>query len=350
MDRSISRSIHQSIITTKEETTTMKTRTSITRRLCLALAIGFAVPAAAIAQNYPGKPVRIVVGYSPGGTTDIIARILAQRMTTTLGQPVLVENRGGASGNIGADMVSKASNDGLTLLLGTAGTMTINPSIYAKLPFDAIKDFQPISLIATLPNLMVVNPKVPAKTVQEFVAWAKGQPDNVFFASSGSGNTPHMTAELFNLATGLKMRHVPYRGSGPALTDLIGGQGVQVMFDNMPSAIGHVRNGSLRAIAVTGPKRADSEPTIPTVGESGYPDFNVVTWFGLYAPAGTPDAVVQRLNREVADAVRDPEIRKKLIDLGADPESNTPAEFAALMKADTARWAKVVKVAKIEPQ
>lgn len=328
----------------------MKTRTSITRRLCLALAIGAAVPAAAIAQDYPTKPVRIVVGYSPGGTTDIIARILAHRMTTTLGQPVLVENRGGASGNIGTSLVARAPNDGLTLLLGTAGTMTINPSIYANLPFDAIKDFRPVSLIATLPNLMVVNPKVPAKTVQEFVAWAKSQPDNVFFASSGSGNTPHMTAELFNLATGLKMRHVPYRGSGPALTDLIGGQGVQVMFDNMPSAIGHVRNGSLRAIAVTGPKRADSEPTIPTVSESGYPDFNVVTWFGLYAPAGTPDAIVQRLNREVADAVRDPEIRQKLIDLGADPESNTPAEFSALMKTDTARWAKVVKAAKIEQQ
>jgi tripartite-type tricarboxylate transporter receptor subunit TctC len=226
--------------------------------------------------------------------------------------------------------------------------MTVNPSIYSNMRFDTVRDFQPISLIAELPNLMVVNPKVPAKTVKEFVAWAKSQPGKVFFASSGTGNTPHMTAELFNMAAGLSMVHVPYRGSGPALIDLIGGEGVQVMFDNMPSAIGHVRSGSLRALAVTSPERVPSEPDIPTVRESGYPDFQVVTWFGLFAPAGTPDSVVKRLNREVAEAIRTPEISKRLIELGARPVSNSPEEFRNLVKSEISRWAKVVKAANIQ--
>lgn len=326
----------------------MKFLKSFTHRLALGLAVATAVPLTAMAQDYPNRPIRIVVGYAPGGTTDIIARILAARLTDTMGQPVLVENRPGAGGNIGADLVAKAAPDGYTLQLGTAGNMTVNPWIYKNMAFDTVKDFQPVSLIATLPNLMVVNPKVPAKTVQEFVTWAKKQPGKVFFASSGNGNTPHMTAELFNLATGLSMVHVPYKGSGPALTDLIGGTGVQVMFDNMPSAIGHVRNGGLRAIAVTSGKRVESEPNIPTVKESGYPDFEVVTWFGLFAPAGTPGPVVERLHREVVEAVRNPEIRKKLVELGAEPTTNSPSEFAELVKSDKERWGKVVKAANIQ--
>lgn len=326
----------------------MKTIKLITRRLVLACALGIAVSATAMAQEYPTKTIRIIVGYAPGGTTDIIARILAARLTETMGQSVIVENRAGAGGNIGADLVAKAAPDGYTLQLGTAGNMTINPSLYKNMPFDTVRDFQAVSLIAMLPNLMVVNPKVPAKTVQEFVAWAKSHPGKVFFGSSGIGNTPHMTGELFNLATGLSMIHVPYKGSGPALTDLIGGTGVQVMFDNMPSAIGHVRSGSLRAIAVTSPERVKSEPNIPTVSESGFPDFEVVTWFGLFAPAGTPSAVVDRLNREVADAIRVPKIKKQLNDLGAEPVSNSPAEFSKLVKTDRDRWAKVVKATHIQ--
>lgn len=326
----------------------MKTIKLITRRLVLACALGIAVSATAMAQEYPTKTIRIIVGYAPGGTTDIIARILAARLTETMGQSVIVENRAGAGGNIGADLVAKAAPDGYTLQLGTAGNMTINPSLYKNMPFDTVRDFQAVSLIAMLPNLMVVNPKVPAKTVQEFVAWAKSHPGKVFFGSSGIGNTPHMTGELFNLATGLSMIHVPYKGSGPALTDLIGGTGVQVMFDNMPSAIGHVRSGNLRAIAVTSPERVKSEPNIPTVSESGFPDFEVVTWFGLFAPAGTPSAVVDRLNREVADAIRVPKIKKQLNDLGAEPVSNSPAEFSKLVKTDRDRWAKVVKATHIQ--
>jgi tripartite-type tricarboxylate transporter receptor subunit TctC len=326
----------------------MKAFKLIMRQLVLALSIAIGIPAAVMAQAYPNKPLRIVVGYTPGGTTDIIARVIAARLTVTLGQPVIVENRPGAGGNLGADSVAKAAPDGYTLQLGTAGNMTVNPSIYPNMGFDTVRDFQPISLVATLPNLMVVNPKVPAKTVQEFVAWAKSRPGKVFFASSGNGNTPHMTAELFNMAAGLSMVHVPYRGSGPALTDLIGGEGVQVMFDNMPSAIGHARSGALRAIAVTSPKRVQGEPNIPTVSESGYPDFQVVTWFGLFAPAGTPGPVVDRLHREVTEAIRTPAIRKRLIELGAEPVSNSPSEFSALVKSDIVRWAKVVKAANIQ--
>lgn len=326
----------------------MKSLKSITYRLAFAVGCAMAVPSVSLAQAYPTKPVRIVVGYAPGGTTDIIARIIGARLTEKLGQPVIVDNRAGAGGNIGAEMVAKAAPDGLTLMLATAGTMAINPSIYKNMPVDTVRDFAPISLIATLPNLMVVNPKVPARTVPEFVAWAKSQPGKVFFASSGNGNTPHMTAELFNQVAGLSMVHVPYKGSGSALTDLIGGSGVQVMFDNMPSAIGHARSGALRAIAVTSAKRVEAEPEIPTVSESGYPEFKVVTWFGLVAPAGTPPAIVDRLNREVADAIRSPEIRKRLIELGAEPTTNSPAEFLDLVRSERETWSKVVKSAKIQ--
>lgn len=326
----------------------MKKLTSITRRLALTLGMAALLPAAALAQDYPSKPIHIVVGYTPGGTTDIIARIIATRLSETLHQSVIVDNRPGAGGNIGADVVAKAPADGYTLMMGTAGTMAVNPWIYKNMPFDTVRDFAPISLVATLPNLMVVNKKVPAKTVQEFVAWAKERPGKVFFASSGVGNTPHMTAELFNQTTGLKMVHVPYKGSGPALSDLVAGNGVQVMFDNMPSAIGQVRSGSLRAIAVTSAKRVESAPEIPTVAESGYPGFEVVTWFGLFAPAGTPAAVVDRLNREVADAVHNPATRKRLVDLGAEPTSNSPAQYAALVKADRDTWSKVVRTANIQ--
>lgn len=327
----------------------MKSLTSITRRLALAVGVALALPAVALAQDYPTKPIHIVVGYSPGGTTDIIARIIGARLSDKLHQSVIVDNRPGAGGNIGAELVAKAAPDGYTLLLGTAGTMAVNPWIYKSMPFDTVRDFAPISLIATLPNLMVVNPKVPAHTVQEFVEWAKKRPGKVFFASSGIGNTPHMTAELFNQTTGLKMVHVPYKGSGAALSDLVAGNGVQVMFDNMPSAIGQVRSGSLRAIAVTSAKRVESAPEIPTVAESGYPGFEVVTWFGLFAPAGTPAAVVDRLNHEIADAVRDPATRKRLVDLGADPTSNSPAQYAALVRADRDTWSKVVRSADIHP-
>ncbi|NYT36490.1 tripartite tricarboxylate transporter substrate binding protein [Allopusillimonas soli] len=314
---------------------------------CLVSALALGGSTSALAADYPSQPIRIIVPYAAGGTTDLIARLVGQHMGTALGQPVVVENKAGAGGNIGTEQVARSKPDGYTLLLGTAGNMTVNPSIYKDMSFDPIKDFQPVSLIATLPNLMVVNNKVPAKTVQEFVAWVKDNPKPVFFASSGVGSTIHLTGELFNMATGLHMEHVPYKGSGPALIDLVGGTGPSVMFDNMPSAIGMVRDGSLRALAVTGPEREKSAPDIPTVKESGYPDFSVVTWFGLFAPAGTPADVVQKLNKTLQDIVHSAEVSKKLSDLGATPKTTTPDEYTAIMKDDTAKWAKVIETAHI---
>jgi tripartite-type tricarboxylate transporter receptor subunit TctC len=275
---------------------------------------------------------------------------MAERLTNTLGQPVIVENIPGAGGNLGAAAVSRAAPDGYTLQLGTAGNMTINPSVYKNMPVNTVKDFQPISNIATVPNIMVVNPSIPVKTVKEFVTWAKARPGQVFFASSGTGNAPHMTGELFNIAAGLEMTHVPYKGSGPALSDLIAGQGVQVSFDNMPAAIGFVRNGNLRALAVTGPNRVAAEPNVPTIKESGYPDFVVEAWFGLFAPAGTPRPIIDKLNAEVGAALKSPDIQKRLLELGAQPAYTTPEDYQKLVESDLKRWAEVAKKAKIQPQ
>lgn len=297
--------------------------------------------------DFPKRPIRIVVGYAPGGTTDIIARLVAPGLSEVLGQPVVVENRPGAGGNVGAAVVAAAPADGYTLMMGTAGNMTVNPWIY-ELKFDTVRDFAPISLIAAVPNLMVVHPAVPARTVQEFIAWAKARPDKVFFASSGTGNTPHMTGELFNLRTGLKLMHVPYKGSGPALTDLIGGQGVQVSFDNMPSAIGHVRSGALRALATTGAARSAALPDLPTLQESGLKDFDVQGWFGLFAPAHTPPAIVARIHQATLAVLARPAARKSLDELGAIVVGNAPAAFAQHVAAETRVWGEVVKAAGIK--
>lgn len=305
----------------------------------------------AISQvSYPVRPIKIVVGYAPGGATDIIARIIAERFAVSMGQAVFVENIPGAGGNLGAAAVARAAADGYTLQLGTMGNMTINPSVYKNMPTNTLKDFQPISNIATVPNIMVVNPAVPVKSVKEFVAWAKAKPGQVFFASSGTGNSPHMTGELFNIATGLNMIHVPYKGSGPALIDLISGQGVQVSFDNMPAAINFVRNGNLRALAVTSTNRSAAEPSLPTIKESGYPDFVVEAWFGLFAPAGTPKSIVDKLNTEVAIALKNPDIQKRLLELGAQPAWTSPEDYQKLLESDYKKWADVAKKAKIEAQ
>ena len=326
----------------------------LTKNIYLGILIGLAasiISTAASSQvNYPTRPIKIIVGYAPGGATDIIARIIAERFSASMGQPVFVENIPGAGGNLGAAAVARANPDGYTLQLGTMGNMTINPSVYKNMPVNTIKDFQPISNIAIVPNIMVVNPSVPAKNVKEFVAWAKGMPGQVFFASSGTGNSPHMTGELFNIATGLNMIHVPYKGSGPALTDLIAGQGVQVSFDNMPAAINFVRNGNLRALAVTSSSRSPADPSLPTIKESGYPDFVVEAWFGLFAPAGTPRAVIEKLNAEVALALKNPDIQKRLLELGAQPAWSTPEDYQKLLETDYKKWAEVAKKAKIDAQ
>jgi tripartite-type tricarboxylate transporter receptor subunit TctC len=323
---------------------------TLIKHACLAITLALGLTEGAAANTYPKQPVRIVVPFAAAGTTDLIARLIGNPLGKALGQPVIVENKAGAGGNIGAEYVARAQPDGYVLQLGTAGNLTVNPAIYKNLRFDPIKDFQPISLIATLPNMMVVNKKVPANTVQEFVAWAKERPGEVFFASAGTGSTLHLTGELFNMTAGVQMSQVPYKGSAPALADLVGGAGPVVMFDNMPSAIGLVRSGALRALAVTGPESAKSAPEIPTMMQSGYPDFNVVTWFALFAPAGTPQDIVQRLNQEIVKIVNTPEIAQQLQALGSTPMSSTPEELAEVVKADTQRWGEVIKAAKIDVQ
>lgn len=320
------------------------------KRTCLAVSLALGLTASAAATSYPNQPIRIIVPFAAAGTTDLIARLVGNHLANALGQPVIVENKAGAGGNIGAEFVARARPDGYVLQLGTAGNLTVNPSIYSNMRFDPIKDFQPISLIATLPNLMVVNKDVPANNVQEFVAWARQRPGEVFFASAGNGSTLHLTGELFNMVAGVSLTHVPYKGSGPALAEVVGGTGPVVMFDNMSSAIGLVRSGTLRALAVTGPKREDSAPEIPTMMQSGYPDFNVVTWFGLFAPAGTPQAIVQRLNEEIVKIVETPDVAQRLQALGATPVSSTPEELGTIMKSDTKRWADVIRQAKISTQ
>ena len=326
----------------------------LSKNIFLSILIGLiaaSVCSVAISQvSYPVRPIKIVVGYAPGGATDIIARIIAERFAVSMGQAVFVENIPGAGGNLGAAAVARAAADGYTLQLGTMGNMTINPSVYKNMPTNTLKDFQPISNIATVPNIMVVNPAVPVKSVKEFVAWAKAKPGQVFFASSGTGNSPHMTGELFNIATGLNMIHVPYKGSGPALIDLISGQGVQVSFDNMPAAINFVRNGNLRALAVTSTNRSAAEPSLPTIKESGYPDFVVEAWFGLFAPAGTPKSIVDKLNTEVAITLKNPDIQKRLLELGAQPAWTSPEDYQKLLESDYKKWADVAKKAKIEAQ
>jgi tripartite-type tricarboxylate transporter receptor subunit TctC len=313
------------------------------RLLKYAFALSFAagLPALAQVENFPNKPVKLVVGYAAGGATDVIARLLAVRLGEQMGQNFLVENRSGANSNVGAEQVARAPADGYTLYLFTIAN-TINASLYEKLSYDPQKDFEAIGLIAKVPNILVVNPKLPVRTVADYVRFAKEQPKGVTFASSGSGSSIHLSGEMFKMVSRSNMLHVPYRGSAPAVTDLIGGQ-VESMFDNTPSALPHVQGGRLRVIAITSAKRSPLLPDVPTIAESGYPDFDVQSWFGLAAPAGTPKAIVDRLNAELNKAIANPEARKRLTELAATPEPGTPQQFRAHIAAETKRWQEVVK-------
>jgi tripartite-type tricarboxylate transporter receptor subunit TctC len=300
-------------------------------------------PLAAQAQAaFPTKPITIVVPFAAGGTTDILARVVGQYVSKDLGQPVIVDNRAGAGGNIGAQNVARAAPDGYTLLMGTVGTHAINQSLYKKMPFDPIKDFAPLSRVALVPNLLVANPAQPYKNVKEMIAYAKANPGKVTFGSSGSGSSIHLSGELFQHMAGVEMQHVPYRGSAPAVTDLLGGQ-IAVMFDNMPSAIGHVKSGKLRALAVTTPKRSPALPDVPTIAEAGVPGYSATSWFGLLAPANTPAPVVARLNAAILKALADPEVKKKMAEQGAEPFGEKPEQFAEFIRSETAKWAKTVK-------
>jgi tripartite-type tricarboxylate transporter receptor subunit TctC len=318
---------------------------SQTRRAVLALAIGLAAGAASAQGAYPDRPVRVVVPFAAGGTTDIFARLLGERLSQALGQQFVIENRGGAGGNIGADAVAKADPDGYTLVMGTVGTHAINASLYAKMPYDALGDFAPVAYVAGVPNLMVVNPKnVKAANVQDFIAEAKGAARRFNMASSGNGTSIHLSGELFKQITGVEMPHVPYRGSGPAVNDLIGGQ-VDVMFDNLPSSIEHAKAGTLRPLAVTSAQRSPAIPNVPTLAESGLPGFEATSWFALFAPKGTPAAIVAKLNQEVRKALETPELQKRFAELGGEIRPMSPDELAAYVRSEHDKWAKVVKTA-----
>jgi tripartite-type tricarboxylate transporter receptor subunit TctC len=313
----------------------------------LVLAATLAAPAAWAQAAWPGKAVRIVVPFPPGGTTDILARAVAPELAKAFGQPFIIENRAGAGGNVGTEIVAKAPNDGYTLLMGTVGTHGINRALYEKLPYDPIKDFAPITLVAAVPNVMVMSAEK-AKTmginsVQDFIAYARTRPGKLNMASSGSGTSIHLAGELFKSQAGVFMVHVPYRGSSPALMDLMAGT-MDVMFDNLPSSMPHIRSGKLRAFAVTSSQRSSALPDVPTIEEAGkLKGFEASSWFGLLAPAGTPADIVNRVQREVARALSDPGIKEKLQAQGAIPGGNTPQEFARLIDAEHTKWAQVVK-------
>jgi tripartite-type tricarboxylate transporter receptor subunit TctC len=309
----------------------------------LMVAIAFAVLApGAQAQSYPDKPIRLVCPFPPGGAVDIASRAVAHELTQILGQPVTVDNRPGAGGNIGADIAAKSAPDGYTLLMTTSGIMAINPALYSKLPFDTIKDFAPVSMVVLLNNVLVVNPSLPVKSVKDLIALAKAQPGKLTYASSGNGTSIHLSGELFKSMTGVDMLHIPYKGSAPAITDLLGGQ-VDMMFDNIPSSLPQIKAGKLRALAVTGAKRSRLLPDLPTIAEAGVPGYDSYVWFGIVAPAGTPPAVIARLNAALAKAAATPAFRDRLTEQGYEVLSSTPAQMASNIRSEIAKWGKIVK-------
>jgi tripartite-type tricarboxylate transporter receptor subunit TctC len=309
------------------------------RRFSL-LIVAVTMAGAALAQ-YPAKPVRIVVPYPPGGTSDILARLIGAKLADSLGHPFPVENRPGASGAIGSQVVAKAAPDGYMLLLGTASTHGVNSAVAKSLPYDAVKDFSPITVVGGTPNVILVHPDIAAKSLAELLALARSKPGRLNFGSTSLGGTPHMSAELLKMMTGVDIVHVPYKGAGPMLADLIGGQ-VQIGFDNLPSSTGHIRSGKVRALAVTTPKRWPGSPEIPTVAESGVPGYEVSGWFGLLAPGGTPRPVVDTLYRAISAALKQPEMQKQMLELGAEPGGNPPEDFARQIAAEIEKWKKVV--------
>ena len=307
------------------------------------LALACAVASASAQSAYPNRQITIVVGFTAGGSTDIVTRLIAEEMRKTWGQPVVVDNRPGAGGNIGAAMVAKAKPDGYTLLVGSVGPLAINASLYANMPYDNLKDFTPVTLIVHVPNMLVVNPSaMPVHSFAEFVALVKANPGKYFFASTGTGTSSHLSGELLKTMAGLDATHVPYKGA-VALNDLLSGEQVHFMFATIPSVIEFVRAGRLRALAVTSKTRSAAVPDIPTVAELGYPEFEASSWFGLVGPPELPRDIVAKLQGEVVRALAIPELRAKLVQQGADPVGGTPEEFAGYLRAETAKWAKVVK-------
>jgi len=308
--------------------------------LCIAW---MAISSTTAFADYPDRPIRLIVPQPPGGTSDILARVFAQKLSENLRQQVIIDNRAGASGTIGTDLAAKSTPDGYTLVL-VYTTHATTPGIYGKLPYDPVGDFAPITIMAAAPLFLVVHPKIPVTSVRELIAYAKPRPGELNFCSAGNGSGSHLAGELFNTLTGVKLTHIPYKGSGLAITELIGGQ-VQLMFAGIVPIDPHVKAGRVRGIAVSSAKRSVALPQVPTIAESGVPGFDVVGWYGVLAPARTPQAVVARLNRELLKILQSPGVRDRLLGEGAEPVGDTPAEFTAFLKTDITRWAKVIKAA-----
>jgi tripartite-type tricarboxylate transporter receptor subunit TctC len=308
-----------------------------------------ALSAPTAAQKFPTKPIRIIVAYTPAGATDILARAIGQKMNDTWGQPVIVDNRPGANGNIGTELAARATPDGHTLVMGTAGTHGINPSLYRKLNWDAVKDFEPVSLVAMVPNILVVNNSLPVKNVKELIAYAKANPGKLNYGSPGNGSTAHLSMELFKTMTGTSLTHIPYKGSAGVLADVMGGQ-IALTMDNMPPYLPQVKAGKIRALAVSTAKRSPAVPDIPTIAEAGVPGYDSGAWFGLLAPAGTPKGIVNRLAAETQRILKLPDVHERIAALGAEPVGSTPEQFAAHIKSEIAKWAKVIKEANVELQ
>ena len=306
-------------------------------------------PASAAAQAWPAKPIRLMVPFPPGGSTDIVARIVAQKLSERLGQSIVIENRGGAGGTLGTAAVAKAAPDGYTLGVASTSTHVVAPGVYAKLEYDPVKDFAPVGLMAVSPYLLVVNPSLPARTLQELIALAKKQPGKLNYASAGIGSTTHLAMEMLKYASSTYMLHIPYSGNGPAGTALIGGQ-VEILFGSLPALLPHAKSGRARALAVGTPKRSPSLPEVPTVAESGYPGFDASLWLAIMAPAGTPQPVLERLNKELAALIALPEMRDALDKAGAEPLTGSPAELAAMIRDGVSKYAQIIKTAGIKPE
>ncbi len=322
----------------------MKPLWHIARRALSAAALVL-LAGGAYAQTYPSKPIRWIVPFPPGGSTDLLARVVGQKLTEAWGQQVIVENKGGAGGTLGAAEAARAPADGYTLLMG-AIHHTIATSVYPKLPYDFQKDFAPITVVAIVPNVLVVNPSVPANSTKELIAYAKANPGKLTYGSAGMGTAHHLIGEQFNLQAGVNILHVPYKGSSPAVADLIGGQ-VQIMYDTVASCLPHIKSGKLRPLAVATAKRSSALPEVPTIAEAALPGFEVTTWFGALAPAKTPNDIVVKLNGEIVKILAMPDVRKRLLDAGAEPVGNSPGEMAAQIKRETEEFGKIVKQAKI---
>jgi tripartite-type tricarboxylate transporter receptor subunit TctC len=329
-----------------EDRSLMLTRLAALSILCL---LSCAAPAVAQdAKDYPTKPIRVIVPYPPGGGTDVVARIIADPLAAALGQPIIIDNRGGAAGNLGTDIAAKAAPDGYTILL-TLSSHTINPRLYDKLPFDVERDFAPISLVALSPQILVAHPSVPANNIRELIALAKAEPGKLNFASVGTGSPGHIAGELFKLKTGVDMVHVPYKGGGPAVTDTLGGQ-VQLLFVTLPAAMQHVKAGRLKALAVTSDKRSLAAPDIPTIAESGVPDCVVNSWYGALAPAKTPPAIIARLQAAFAKVLATPEVKDKLFAQGAEAAPSSSADFERRIHDELKQWEYVIREAKIKAE